>query len=171
MTSAAGRIATIVGADTAITQALFAASAAAWRAEGAKVVGVVSEAHDLPDRTCTAGFLRDIASERRYPIYRESAPSGTSCHLDAAGVEAACAAVREGIGTSDAVILSKFGKLEAQQRGLADAFAAAIGAGKPLLTTVSEKHRDAWQAMAPDAVVLPADPAAIEDWWRAVRAG
>lgn len=168
--AAAGRIATIVGTDSAGAQVLFAATAAEWQAAGARVAGVVSEARALPDSYCTAGFLRDIASDRRYPIYLEETPSGTSCHVDATGVEAACAAVRASLGSSEAVILSKFGKLEAQHRGLADAFAAAIASGKPLLTTVSRKHRDAWQAMVPDAVMLPADPAAIRDWWRAVQA-
>lgn len=168
-TAATGRIAAIVGTDSASAQALFAATAAEWQAAGTRVAGVVSEARAMPDRYCSAGFLRDIASDRRYPIYLEDTPSGTSCHLDATGVEAACAAVRASLAGSEAVILSKFGKLEAQRRGLADAFAAAIASGKPLLTTVSQKHREAWQAMVPDAVMLPADAAAIRDWWRAVR--
>jgi hypothetical protein len=38
-----------------------------------------------------------------------------------------------------------------------------------VLTTVSDRHRDAWQAFAPDATLLPADEAVIQDWWRAVR--
>jgi len=59
MTPAAGRIATVVGADSATIQALFAAMVADWRASGAKVVGVIGEAHGLPDRTCSAGILRD----------------------------------------------------------------------------------------------------------------
>ncbi len=74
------------------------------------------------------------------------------------------------IPDSDVVVLSKFGKLEAAGGGLAPAFAAAIAAGKPVLTTVSELHRDAWQRLAPDAVRLPADPAAIRDWWADIAA-
>jgi len=63
----------------------------------------------------------------------------------------------------------KFGKLETKRAGLASAFEAAITAGKPVLTTVSDGHYDAWRALAPNAISLPADVAAIHAWWRAVR--
>ena len=169
MTPAAGRIATVMGADSATTQALFATVVADWRASGAKVVGVIGEAHGLPDRTCSAGILRDIVSGKPYQIYLETAPNNTSCHIDTAGVETACAAVLNHVLTSDLIVLSKFGKLEAMRRGLAAAFEAAVAAGKPVLTTVSDKHRDAWQALAPDAILLAADEAVIQAWWRAVR--
>jgi hypothetical protein len=169
MKQATGRIATVVGADSAAIQALLATAAAQWRAAGVKVAGVTAETHGLPDRTCSAGLLRDVVSGTPFPIYLEIPPSDTSCHLDADGVEAACAATRALIPASDLVVLSKFGKLEAMQRGLLPAFEAAMAAGKPVLTTVSEKHRAAWHAFAPDAVLVAADSAAIETWWRAVR--
>lgn len=168
MTRATDRIAAVVGAGGTEVQTLFADVAARWRASGIGVVGVIAETHDLPGRTCAAGFLRDIASDTPYRIYLETPPGHTSCHLDAAGVEAACAAVQDQIGTSDVVVLSKFGKLEAARQGLAEAFEAAMAAGKPVLTTVSPRHRDAWRAFAPDATFLEADEAAIQAWRRAV---
>lgn len=165
----AGRIATVIGADSAAIQALFATTVAEWRASGANVVGVIGEAHDLPDRTCSAGLLRDIVSGKAYSMYLETAPVDTSCHLDSAGVETACTVVLDQVPASDVVVLSKFGKLEAMRGGLAPAFDAAIAAGKPVLTTVSDKHRQAWQKFAPDAVVIAADKTAIEAWWRTAR--
>jgi hypothetical protein len=131
------------------------------------IAGVIGEAHGLPGRTCSAGILRDIVSGQPYPIYLETAPSHTSCHLDAAGVESACAEILDQVSMSDLVVLSKFGKLEAMGLGLANAFAAAIAAGKPVLTTVSDRHREAWAAFAPDAIYLIADEAALQAWWRA----
>jgi hypothetical protein len=160
------RIVVVRGADGETIQRLFAAVAADYRSAGMRVVGAVAEAHGLPDRTCSAGILRDIASGAKYPIYLESAPPGTSCHLDARGVEEACSAVRDQIQDSDLVVLSKFGKLEATGNGLFPAFEAAIAAGRPLLTSVSEKHREAWQSFAPEAVVVEADKAEITRWWR-----
>ncbi len=167
MAPASGRIATVVGGDGAAIQALLATAAAGWRAAGVKVVGVIAEAHGLPERSCSAGVLRDVVSGASYPIYLETVPSHTSCHLDAAGVEAACASVLDQLSESEVVVLSKFGKLEAMRRGLAPVFDAAIAAGKPVLTTVSEKHRGAWRAFAPDAAALAADGAAISAWWQA----
>lgn len=166
MARAANNIATIVGADDATIQALFAASVVHWREAGANVVGLIAETHGLPDRTCRAGFLRDIVSGKPFSIFRETPPSHTSCHLDATGVEAACAELLEQIPASDLVVLSKFGKLEAGRAGLASAFEAAIAAGKPVLTTVSDKHREAWRAFAPDAIYLDADGASLDRWRR-----
>jgi hypothetical protein len=54
---------------------------------------------------------------------------------------------------------------------LAAAFIAAIAADKPLLTIVSEKHRDAWSNFAPGAIFLTADKTVLQDWWRVVRMG
>lgn len=159
------RIATLGGADGTTLQALLAASVAEWKAAGLRVAAVIAEAHNLPDRTCSAGFLRDLASGTAYSMLLATPPAGTSCHLDATGVDGACAALLGQIPDSDVVVLSKFGKLEAAGRGLAPAFAAAITTGKPVLTTVSELHRDAWQRLAPDAIRLPADAVAIHDWW------
>jgi nucleoside-triphosphatase THEP1 len=166
MISTTDRIATVTGADSSTVQRLLATSVAGWRASGARVVGVIAEGHGITDRTCGAGFLRDIASGKAYPIYRETAPSRTTCHLDAAGVDAACADIIDQVSASDLVILSKFGKLEAMREGLARAFEVAIAAGKPVLTTVSEKHRCAWKSFAPEAICLVADEAALQAWWK-----
>lgn len=170
MTSATSTIAVVVGADSVARQALFAATVAAWRAAGVKVAGVIAEPERRPGGPCSAGILRNIVSGQPVSIYLDAAPSNTVCHLDTAGVGTACAEILDQIQTSDLVVLSKFGKLEAQQAGLTAAFEQAIAAGKPLLTTVSDKHREAWQAFAPGAVYLPVDAAALRDWWSALEA-
>jgi hypothetical protein len=166
MTSAPSRVAGIVGVESTQAQSMLATAVARWRAGGAKVVGVLAEAHGVPGRTCGAGFLRDIATSRPYSIYREAVSSGTTCHLDASGVEAACENLRGQIPACDIVVLSKFGKLEAMRQGLASAFTAAMAAGKPVLTSISGKHRDAWQVFVPNATLLADDEAALEAWWR-----
>jgi hypothetical protein len=80
-------------------------------------------------------------------------------------------AVRQDIAAGcDLVVLSKFGKLEAANSGLADAFRAAIEADVPVLTALSPAGETAWQAFAtPLFVTLPADTAAIDAWWQRVR--
>jgi hypothetical protein len=161
-------IAAVITDDSAKTQALLAAAVAEWGA-AARIVGVFAESHGIPGRACGAGFLRDIVSGKAYSIYLETPSAHTSCHLDAAGVEAACAAVLGRIPTSDLVVLSKFGKLEAARSGLFRAFERAVGTGRPLLTTVSHRHRDAWQAFAPEATPLPDDGAALRRWWRSLN--
>lgn len=163
------RIAVVTGGRSVAVQPLFARLAAEWLAEGAKIAGVIAEPHGPLDRTCTAGVLRNISSRKSFQIHLETPPAGTSCDIDAAGVASACAAVLENLATSDLVVLSKFGKLETIRAGLAEAFETAIAAGKPILTTVSERHLDALLALAPQLALLPADEAVIRAWWRDIR--
>ena len=54
-------------------------------------------------------------------------------------------------------------------RSLASVFDAAVAAGKPVLTTVSEKQRDAWRAYAPDAATLSPDADALQAWWQSLQ--
>jgi hypothetical protein len=162
-----GPVAVIAGADGETIQALLAAAAAECRAGGLAVAGVVAARHGLDDRTCTAGFLRDVASDASWPIYLEQSPAGTACHLDADGVEAACAALLGRVAQSDLVVLSKFGKLEAAGGGLFPVFASARASGRPILTAVSERHRAAFEAFAPDAVPLAAEASTVAAWCRA----
>lgn len=163
------KVATVLGDDSAAIQELFGSAAAKWRAGGIKVAGVISEAHGLLDRACSAGVLRDIVSGNPYPIFLETAPIGTSCHLDSSGVERASTSLLDQVAESDVVLISKFGKLEAMGEGLVPAFAAAFSAGKPVLTTVSAKHRDAWRAFAPKTTFLSADVVTIMMWWQSLR--
>ncbi|WP_296201029.1 DUF2478 domain-containing protein [uncultured Hyphomicrobium sp.] len=164
-------IATVEGTDSAAVQVLFAKAIGRWKDGGLRVAGVVEETHGLPGRTCNAGVLRDIASSRSHSIFLATPPVDTSCHIDARGAEGACAAVLPQIADCDLVVLSKFGKLEAAHGGLFDAFVAAFEARKPILTTVSEKHRSAWTAFAPDSVVIEPTDTAIDAWRRSVTGG
>jgi hypothetical protein len=170
MTSAARKLVALMGNDGAMIQALLAEMVADWRAAGVRIAGVMAESHGLPDRVCGAGILREIATGKPHPIYIDAPLSRSSCHLDAAGVAHACAAVVSQIPTCDLVVLNKFGKLEAMGEGLAPAFNAAIAVGKPVLTTVSGKHVNAWHELAPNTVTLAADKAALQKWWVGAKA-
>lgn len=137
-----------------------------WRAAGVKVVGLLAENNDV-EGPCSAGYLRDIASGHRYSVHLDTPPAGKTCHLDGQGMNDAGAALLGQIESADIVVLSKFGKLEAMRQGLWAAFRAALETGKPLLTTVSSKHVDAWARFAPDAALLDADNLSIQRWWQA----
>lgn len=67
-----GKIAAILTDDGTATQVLLTTMVANWRDSGARIAGVIGESHGLPDRTCRAGFLRDIASGKPYAIYLET---------------------------------------------------------------------------------------------------
>lgn len=162
-------IAAIANREGLDSQILLEEAAARWRDAGLKVVGLLAE-NNLTEGECSAAFLRDIASGQRFPIALDAAPPGTSCHLDATGLDAACAGLMGQLTAADVVILSKFGKTEAGGHGLRPAYLAAFEAGRPLLTTVSAKHAAAWAGFAPDAARLEPEAGAVNTWWASVRA-
>lgn len=171
MDSSTRPIAIVQGAESAAIQQIFADFAARLQ-RTARVVGVVEDACSADGRACGPGMLRSIADGRAYRLFQDLGAGASSCALDPGGVVEAGEAVRHGIaGGCDLVVLSKFGKLEAENgSGLIPAFAAAIEAGVPVLTSVSPKHAAAWSAFAdPLFTRLPADAGAIERWWQDVR--
>lgn len=164
------KIAVVQGAPSVQVQRLFQGLVERWQPT-VRLAGVVAEDHGLADRACAAGFLRSLADGERFPIFQDLGPGSTACHLAGGGATAAAAAVRRDIAEGcDLVVLSKFGKLEAEGRGLRDAFGAAIEAGVPLLTSVSGKFVAAWESFAaPLFIIVPDDADRIEAWWRSVR--
>jgi len=161
-------IAVIVNREDLDSQALLSNAAARWREAGTRVVGVLAENNNV-EGACSAGLLRDLSSGRRFSIQLDTPPAGKICHLDATGMEDAGTNLLIQIPAADVVVLSKFGKLEATRKGLWAAFSTAAAAGKPVLTTVSSKHIEAWKAFAPAAAWIEADRASIEQWWLTIQ--
>lgn len=159
----------VIGSSSDVVQPLFAKLVVDWRSKGVHVVGVIGEVRGVADRTCSAGFLRDINSGKTFSIYLETPPLDTSCHVDAVGVDSAATTVLTQISECDLVVISKFGKLEAGGNGLARVFRAAIAAGKPLLTSVSEMYRDEWRVFAPNAIPLEANETTLSAWLHTVQ--
>ena len=151
-------------------QKLLAERVEHWQAEGVRVAGFIEVPHNLADRNCKGGILRDVATGALYPIYQEEIPPGAICHVDARGAYVASHALLSQIESCDVVVISKFGKLEAAQAGLVPVFEAARAAGKPVLTAVSDKHREAWAAFAPGAEALAADSASLSNWFARAKA-
>jgi hypothetical protein len=164
------RIAVVPGAPNAIVQSIFEILVDRW-SRSARVAGVPAEHHGLAGRACAAGFLRGILTGERFPIFQDLGPGSRTCHLDGNAMLSATEAVRRDIATGcDLVVLNAFGKLDAANSGLADAFRAAIEADVPVLTWLSPDSEAAWQGFAaPLFVTLPADLAEIDAWWQRVR--
>lgn len=170
MTEPMRKIAVVQGAPSAEVQVLFRRFVDRWR-RSVRLAGVVAEDHGLPDRACTAGYLRSLASGERFQIFQDLGAGSKGCHLSADGAIAAAHAVERDIAAGcDLVVLSKFGSLERKGSGLRDAFSAAIEAGVPVLTSLSPTYQAAWDGFAaPLSVTLPPDPERIDAWWQAVR--
>ncbi|NVO15183.1 MAG: DUF2478 domain-containing protein [Rhodoplanes sp.] len=158
-------IAAVGGARSSVIQPLLAEFAARRSREGMRVVGVVEE--PCPDGGDCALFLRDLATSLRIAISQNLGPGSTACNLDAGGLAAACGLVQTAIAAgADLVVLSKFGKVEADRHGLTEAFQAAIAADLPIVTAVAPSLAEAWTAFAgPLSVPVAAEAEALEAWW------
>jgi hypothetical protein len=166
----ADSIAVIRGTSSAEVQDLFRTLVERWR-PAFRLAGLIAEHHGLADRTCSAGFLRNVTSGERFSIFDDLGPGSTECHLDGTGALSAADTARRDIAAGcDLVLLSKFGKLEADGKGLFGAFNAALDGHIPLLTSLSPACQTQWEKLAGRSyTVLPADLDRIRAWWRAVR--
>lgn len=167
------QIAALQGASSVTIQALlndFAAQAA-W--QGHRVAGVIELAIGAAAGGLRRRVVRDLSTGTVMSISQDLGQGSVACNLDPSGVIDACAAVERGIAAgADIVVLSKFGKLEADRSGLSGAFRAAIGAELPVLTAVSPAMTAAWSRFAgPFAQFIPANARAIDAWWAGVRSG
>jgi len=158
-------IAVVQGAAGAVIQQMLADFAARWR-DRCRIVGLVEEPQI--DAGCAPGYLRSLVDGRRYPIFQDLGPGSQACSLDAVSLVDGCERLRGEIAAGcDLVIISKFGKLEAENRsGLLAAFADVIEAGIPILTAVAPKFEQRWREFAsPLDVRIAASARALDDWW------
>jgi hypothetical protein len=169
MSRNASPIAVVQGASSEAIQGLLADFAArVAEAGGVRIAGLIECAPEGCHGDAPA-LLRTIAGGRTFPIFQDLGPGSTACALDSVSLVAAGEQVRADIAAGcDLVVLSKFAKLEAENRsGLLAAFGDAIGAGLPIVTAVSPKFMDRWDAFAaPLYACLPADAAALDAWWQ-----
>jgi hypothetical protein len=163
MDDPAKTIAVVRGGSTADVEQTFRTLVDHWRPT-VRLAGLIAESHELADRACNAGFLRNIATAERFSIFQDLGPGSIECHLYGAGALTAAGAVRRDIAAGcELVLLNKFGKLEAAGEDLASAFKAALDARIPLLTSVSPALEEAWKRFTGRPfTILHADPIEID---------
>lgn len=164
------RIGVVRGTSSLEVEEVFRTLVERWR-PAFRLAGLIAEPHGLADRACSAGFLRNVKSGERFSIFHDLGPGSTECHLDGTGALTAAGAIQRDVAAGcDLVLLSKFGKLEADGKGLFGAFTAVLDAHVPLLTSVSRSCETQWEKLAGRSyVVLPADRDRIGAWWKAIR--
>jgi nucleoside-triphosphatase THEP1 len=167
----APRIAAIATEHGVSQQTLLLEFAERRRAQGLRVAGVVEVVEPSGRGACKARLALDLATGARFVLSQELGSGSTACNLDLRGLAQACAATQRAIdGGADLVILSKFGKIEAERGGFCDAFASAIAAELQIVTTVSSELREAWARFAGSlADDVEASAESLESWWRAQR--
>ncbi|MGO8918692.1 MAG: DUF2478 domain-containing protein [Stellaceae bacterium] len=154
---------------------LLASFAAGLRSEGRRIGGIVQRNRRGDCSPANLMEVIDLRTGRAIPICQNLGSESKACKLDQAGLADAAQAVSRAIADEvELVIINKFGKTEAQGRGLRAEIGDAILAGMPLLTAVSERLLPAWEAFTGGfGTTLLCDGDIVEDWWRDIsrRAG
>lgn len=105
------------------------------------------------------------------PLFRISQPLGRQargCRLDGGVIEAIAAEVEARLQGADLLVVNKFGKLEAQGRGLGPAIARAMEIGIPALVGVNAMNVPDFLAFTCGlAAPLEPDASAVLDWYGA----
>lgn len=150
---------------SAQAQALLAQVAERWRAR-LRILGVIEEPPPGGEE-CSPGTLVSIGDGARFPLGQDLGCEAQGCTLDTGALALAAAWVEQRLDEPcDLLILSKFGKMEAEAGGgLLSCLVAALDRGVPVLLVISPRFAPAWEAFAgPYAHTLPQDMGAVEEW-------
>lgn len=103
----------------------------------------------------------------RRPARLSQAPGGgpRGCKLDPASVEAVAQASLAALGRAQALVVNKFGRLEAEGRGFVPVIAAALDRNLPVLVGVNALNLPEFLDFAGGlATCLPESPVLAADW-------
>ncbi|MQP67873.1 DUF2478 domain-containing protein [Niveispirillum sp. SYP-B3756] len=111
--------------------------------------------------------IMDLTTGQIIPICQNLGPGAVSCRLDTGGLADAALAVQHAIAEGvELVVINKFGKTEAEGRGLRGEMAMAVEAGLPVLTAVPWRFYDAWCDFTGGyGTTMLCEPNVIADWW------
>jgi Protein of unknown function (DUF2478) len=148
--------------------ALIAEVAARLTADGVRLAGTVQSNHERPDRRkCDM----DLAVLPDGPIVRISEDRGDlarGCALDSGALEQTVFAVQQRLAGAEVLIVNKFGKREAEGKGLVPVIAEALDLGLPVLIGVNGLNLAAFLAFAGEAVTaLSTDALSTATWCKA----
>lgn len=162
------RLAALIYGDRGSGDPVLAALARALAAEGRRLAGMVQVNEIRADRCRCDMVLEDLTSGRRLPISQDLGRIDRGCRLDTGQLESAAALVLAGLSTrTDLLILSKFGKREAEGGGFRQVIEAAVSLDVPVILGVSRTHRAAWDAFAGDLAETLVTAVQARAWVRA----
>lgn len=148
---------------------LFCDVARAARSSGVRVAGVIQQA--LPDGASECGglVLRDLVDGRATPITENRGAAATGCKLDPRGLAEVAARLEAALDAEpDLLIISRFGKAEAEGCGFRSAFGAAMLRGIHVLTAVRETNWADWELFHGGlGVELQPDTSSLQGWLEA----
>jgi nucleoside-triphosphatase THEP1 len=170
MTQAQMRLAHVSIAGRGETDRFLATLAAAFEAEGVRLAGTVQTNLQRADRHKCDMDLRVLPDGPTLRISEDRGGLARGCMLDHGALEQAVVEVSRRLQGADLLIVNKFGKSEAEGRGLVPVITAALEQGIAVIVGVNGLNMADFQGFAADlSAPLPADLAAIQHWYRQGR--
>ena len=109
--------------------------------------------------------LRILPGDTQFRISQNLGEESSGCRLDPAGLEAAVAEVAARLSGAGVLIVNKFGKQEAEGRGMAPLIADALERNLPVLLGVNGLNLPAFQTFAGGLeTALAADIDQVVEW-------
>jgi len=145
---------------------LIASIAGQLKRQGLRVGGVVqSNAEQAGECRCDMR-LEELTTGRVVSISQRLGPHSRGCRLNDAALEQIVALVEASLEDGlDILILNKFGRQEAEGKGLRAAVGHAVAAGIPVLIGLNRAYADEWREFCEgEGQLLEAEPAAVARW-------
>ncbi|ROV56083.1 DUF2478 domain-containing protein [Neisseria chenwenguii] len=141
-----------------------------WRRQGLRVAGLLNKldanGNKMRDRTAS------LTDSREYAIMYDGGCSDDACLLDPHGLAASSEVIREALASPpDILVFNKFGHTESENSGLIEEYAAAVGAGIPVVSLLSEKYLPEWRNFTDGMGTELAGTEDLAAWAAAVAAG
>lgn len=139
--------------------------------QGYLVRGLVQRNSPAPDACACTMTLVDLLNGQEFRISQDLGSGSVCCRIDTQAIADATSVLREAVeAETHLLIVNKFGKLEAQGRGMVDEMLAAAAKGIPLLTSVEAALLEHWRAFTGGiAEELGPGCGSLLRWWESVR--
>jgi nucleoside-triphosphatase THEP1 len=125
--------------------------AALLQAGGVSCAGFVQHDAERPGRSRCDMVIENLDTGARIQISEDRGAEARGCRLDPNALVAAVEAARQTLGSHvDVLLLSKFGKSEAEGRGFRPLIAQALELGLPIIVGVPRRNIENWRHFAED---------------------
>jgi nucleoside-triphosphatase THEP1 len=145
---------------------LIASIAGQLKRQGLRVGGVVQSNVEQAGKYRCDMRLEELTTGRVVSISQQLGPQSRGCRLNDVALEQIVALVEASLADGlDILILNKFGRQEAEGKGLRTAVAHAVAAGIPVLVGLNRAYVAEWREFCEgEGQLLEAEPAAVARW-------
>lgn len=163
------RIAYLQGGRRSDVQSVLWGFSKALIAVGHRVAGMVEREDAAVFNDKRDSRLTGVADGTACCLFQDLGPSSQACSLDVAAITGACGLVEASlVPGAELLVISEFGKIEAEGGGFRAAMGKALTLDIPVLTSVNPAFEAEWLAFTGGmAHCLAPQDWALNEWWSA----